>query len=515
MAIPWYEWRNIRNRLIVFGRAVQGVSPYRVRIEPDRNKCPSGYCHFGKREIAVNPGIFALLPKDQYQLTKAILVHEAGHRRFTAPSKLSPLVHEVANILEDERMERQMSDEFAGVRWLLKKLSQTLYDESKPINEASDCPGEVVAYFLQLRWARRVGSPIKGGLSPKNQELWQKVEPLVYESWQAETSQIVDRNAEKIVNVLGLKESEIPEWVKDILDKLGAIEGERTDGDEAEKVRGGIHRDRSIEENNEEPKPFDGEVPPNDKREGKGREAVEPKPYIELEEKVKPLVQELIDELAWEEKPKGYEAAERGGRLSIREYLRDKTHPFLTEEEQDKAPPTLALKVIIDHSTSLNHSSGGKMRVESIAEAVMTVHLVCLELRIPHEVLVTPQDIKITDLDSGERGKALIAGLVPALCGYEDMGLAIKTHAVPMVSYPQDIKLVLCLTDGACNDANLGKEICRALRGKVEVIGILLDPDEQTKTYVADMFEHERVIACRSEELPQKLGNVLRAIRGI
>lgn len=72
----------------------------------------------------------------------------------------------------------------------------------------------------------------------------------------------------------------------------------------------------------------------------------------------------------------------------------------------------------------------------SIAKAVMTLHLVCLELGIPHEVLVTPQVLKIAALDSGERGEALIAGLVPALCGYEDMGLAIKTYAVPMAGYP-------------------------------------------------------------------------------
>lgn len=81
--------------------------------------------------------------------------------------------------------------------------------------------------------------------------------------------------------------------------------------------------------------------------------------------------------------------------------------------------------------------------------------------------------------------------------------------------FPQDIKLVLCLTDGACNDAKLGKEICRALRGKVEVIGIPLDPDEHTRAYVADMFGEDRIIAYHSEELPQKLGNILRAIQSL
>jgi len=516
MVIPWYEWRSIRNRLVVFGRAIQGVSPYRVLIEPDPKKCLSGYCDFSKKEIAVNPNIFNYLPpKDQYQLTKAILVHEAGHHRFTTPNKYSPLVDQIANILEDERIERQMAEEFAGVRWLIKKLSQVLYEESKPIDEKSDLPGEVVAHFLQLRWAKRIGKPIKGSLSPKNKELWQKIEPLVYETWSAETSEIVYKNAEKIVKILGLNEFEIPHWVREIMNKLGETQGERKEDDKAEKITCESGVESISDESDEEPKPFDGEVLPNDKREGKGDEAIEPKPYIELEERVNLLVKELIEELSFRELPKQLVSAQRGGRFSIREYLRDKDHPFLIEEDEEKTPSTLSLKVIIDHSTSLNHSSFGKTRIESIAEAVMTLHLVCLELGIPHEVIVTPQQLKIADLNSGERGKALIAGLIPALCGYEDIGLAIKKYAIPMVDYPQDIKLVLCLTDGACNDASLGREICQALRGKVEVIGILLDPDEKTKGYIKEMFGEKRFIACRSEELPQKLGNILRAIWSI
>jgi len=303
--------------------------------------------------------------------------------------------------------------------------------------------------------------------------------------------------------------------VKDILDKLGPVEGERVEGDKAEKGSREPRQSETDEETNKEPKPFDGDIHPNDKREGDGHGAIEPQPYIELEEKVRPLVQELIDELSWEESPQQWESVERGGKLSLREYLRDRNHPFLAEEDQGKAPLTMALKVIIDHSTSLNHSSGGKTRMESIAEAVLALHLVCLELAIPHEVIVTPQALKIADLDSSERGKALIAGLVPALCGYEDMGLAIKTNAVSMSNNPEDIKLVLCLTDGACNDADLGRKTCLALRDKVEVIGVLLDPDDTTRGYVAAMFGEDRLVACRSQELPQKLENILRAIRGV
>lgn len=515
MAIPWHEWKNIRNRLVSFGRALQGISPYRVIVEPDTAKCPSGYCNFYKWEIAVNPNLFSeLSAKDQYQLTKAILVHEAGHRRFTTPNKLSPLIHHIANILEDERIERQMCLEFSGVRWLVKMLAHELYKESGEIDESSDSPCQVVAYFLQLRWAKRLDKPVKGKLSPKNQGLWEKVEPLVYEAWDAESTELVDKNAKRIAHILEFKEFELPQWVKEILSKLGSLEGERREEDKAERANA-IFKKRS-EGFSGKPGAFDGEVLPNDVKLGQGRTAIEPKPYIEIEEKVKPLVHELIDELSWEEKPAGLESAEKGGKFSVREYLRDKTCPFLEEGEQGKAPPLISLKLLIDHSASLNYRGlGGKTRMESVVEAVMIVHLVCLELNISHEVVVTPQQVKIADLESGERGKALIAGLVPALCSHEDMGLAIKKWAVPMMNYPQDIRLVLCLTDGACNDAVLGQEICRFLRGKVEVIGVLLDPDRYTKNYVIEMFGEDRVIACRFEALPQKLANILRAIRGI
>jgi hypothetical protein len=49
MALPWYEWRPIRNRLLSYARAVQGISPYWVTLEPDKTKCRSGYTNFSQR----------------------------------------------------------------------------------------------------------------------------------------------------------------------------------------------------------------------------------------------------------------------------------------------------------------------------------------------------------------------------------------------------------------------------------------------------------------------------------
>jgi hypothetical protein len=44
-------------------------------------------------------------------------------------------------------------------------------------------------------------------------------------------------------------------------------------------------------------------------------------------------------------------------------------------------------------------------------------------------VPVTPQQTDLADLESGERDKALIAGLVPAQTGYENTAVAIERHS--------------------------------------------------------------------------------------
>ncbi len=92
----------------------------------------------------------------------------------------------------------------------------------------------------------------------------------------------------------------------------------------------------------------------------------------------------------------------------------------------------------------------------------MALHLVCVELPVSHEVLIIPQEFKI-------------AGLVPGLCDHKDMGLAIQTYAVPMVGYPEDIKLVLRLTDGTCTSLYCIARACsssaQATKGGVSPLG--------------------------------------------
>lgn len=510
MAIPWYEWRPIRNRLLSYGRAVQGVSPYHIELEPDKSKCSSGYTNFARRLIAVNPTMFETSPEEQYELTKAVLCHEAGHRRFTTPSNLLVHIHLVSNILEDERVERLMEEAFAGIRPLLKKLSAELLKEVRPLEAESDDPTQVLNYMLQLRWATRASLPVQGELSSRNQQRWVEVAPLVYQAWMAETSAVCDRNAEEIVRILGIKERDIPEWLKQLLKKLEAIEGERSSSDAAEPASPTM--DVASEEEGDPERPFDGEPLPHERRAGLTSHFIEPKPYVKLVERVQPLVRRLVEELAIEDGEPMPEPSDRGGRLSLRKYLREPERPFQLPKEDHPSLPTISFRVVIDHSTSMNN--GG--RIEYAAQAAMLLHLAAVELAMPHQVVVTPDNIRVADLESGEMGLALIAGIVPAETGWEDTGLAVSRHGAELLSRPEDIKLLLVLHDGMGNDHELlGKE-CQRLREKVFILGVGIGMGEIEAGLLKEQFGSDRYIHCTiPEELPQKVGAILRAIHGV
>lgn len=395
--LKWWQWRNIQERLRLFGRALQGPEPYRIEFADDPGL--TGLTDFSRRLVRVNPEMFPdLRPRARYDITKAVLCHEAGHRRFTEPTELSPVVHMVSNILEDQRIESLMMEEFAGTRPLIRMLTEALYERS-PELEATDDPGHVIAAALQYRWACRLGLPLKGELSPANEELWQQVRPLAKKAWVAGSSLEVDRIAGRIVRLLDLKEHQVPAWVAVLLDKC---EGARERGDGSERRAPAPPTGFGPGDGSDAPRePFDGEVVPNRGRAGEGRYPIQPKPYLELEEGAAPLARQLVEELSLDAPAPEPEPAERGGRFSVRQYVRDRSSPFLTPQEDVDAPPSLAVRVVIDHSASMNHRQDGRTRIESVAEAAMMLHLACEALAIDHQVAVTPQQTVLAELGSG------------------------------------------------------------------------------------------------------------------
>ena len=91
---------------------------------------------------------------DALLLLRGYLDHECGHARWTdfnAPtSTMDPLIHTLANIFEDVRVEALMSDAFEGAKENLHAIAAKLFggDEWKPRAEAADQAACIVAWLL-------------------------------------------------------------------------------------------------------------------------------------------------------------------------------------------------------------------------------------------------------------------------------------------------------------------------------------------------------------------------------
>lgn len=91
---------------------------------------------------------------DALLLLRGYLDHECGHARwtdFSAPSRrMDPLVHTIANILEDVRIEALMSDAFEGARENLHAIAARLFGggEWKSRAAAADQSACILAWLL-------------------------------------------------------------------------------------------------------------------------------------------------------------------------------------------------------------------------------------------------------------------------------------------------------------------------------------------------------------------------------
>ena len=73
-------------------------------------------------------------------------------------------------------------------------------------------------------------------------------------------SKVCDHNAEEIIRNLGIKQPDIPEWLKELLNKLEAVDGDRRTGDAAETA---APSDPSPPTDKDDSEPFDGEAVPH------------------------------------------------------------------------------------------------------------------------------------------------------------------------------------------------------------------------------------------------------------
>jgi len=526
----WHDWGPVREHLRTWGSSLLRGRRYTVTVDPRCTR--TGVCDFTQRAIRVNPEAFGQTDAEQYGCAKAVLAHEAGHACYTDEGALSgdsgaegsgrrTMLSRLVNILEDERVERCLMNHFVLCHRLFHLLGDVAYRDSDAL-PSDDDPRVVMGACLLWRWAHdrrdRGKEKIQDALSASNLALWDRVRPLVEEAWVAcSTVEVVD-TAREILAILDIPEDDqdMLTWLKELLDLLGQLVGQRRPGDD-------------VEEGTPLPLPVPGEGhgqsddvdPPPDSAQfgdelgemlgflrrqagqGGGELPIQPAPYLELETRCRPWAKQLVAQLRMPQ-PQVETIFGQRGRVQIRAAIRDVANPMREQVDSGPEVPRAAFEILQDRSGSMSRI------IRYSQEGLMTVHLALSELEIAHAITVFEGCVVIREYgDTTPMPRALIAGL--AASTGTTVGPTLIARGEVLLARREPIKVMLIIHDGFPFDA----EVIQSWMGghpQVFTMGVYLGDDAEDVAAMTELFGRHRLIACLPEELPARLAQFIRGI---
>jgi hypothetical protein len=524
--MKWHDWGPVREHLRTWGASLLRGRRYTVTVDP--RSVRTGVCHFTHRAIKVNPEGFGLTDAEQYGCAKALLAHEAGHAWHTDEGALGgddtgthdkrsrTILDRLVNILEDERVERCMMNHFVLCRRLFGLLGDVAYRDSHPL-PSDDDPRAVIGACLLWRWAHdraeQDQAKIQDALSGANLALWDQVSPLVEEAWVAQSTLQVVAFAREILAILAIPEDdpETPDWLKELLDLLGQLVGQRGPGDGVEEGLpvplpvpgdGGEHGAPDSGELGDELGDLLGFL----RRQGGtggGELPIEPAPYLELQGRCRPWADQLVAAMQVPEPEVEPDFGSRG-RVQIRAAIRDPMAPMREPVDTGREVPRAAFEILQDRSGSMSPI------IRYSQEGLMTVHLALSQLGIPHAITAFEGCVVVKEYgDTTPMPRALIAGLT-ARTG-TTVGPTLLLRGEVLLARLELIKLLLIIHDGFPFDP----EVIEGWIGnhpQVFTVGVYLGDDAEDIAAMTELFGRQRLIACLPLEFPARLAQFVRGI---
>ncbi len=526
----WHDWGPVREHLRTWGASLLRGRRYTVTVDPRCTR--TGVCDFTQRAIRVNPEGFGETDAEQYGCTKAVLAHEAGHAWYTDQAALSgdtgtegrgrhTMLNRLVNILEDERVERCLMSHFVLCRRLFDLLGDVAYRDSDPLPSDAD-PKAVMGACLLWRWAHdrrdRGKEKIQDALSASNRALWEQVRPLVEESWVASSTIEVADVAREILAILDIPEDDpdMPPWLKELVDLLGQLLGQRRPGDGVEEgtpLPLPVPRDGHGEGDDGDPPAdsaqFGDELGdmlgflPRQAGQGGGKLPIPPAPYLDLEARCRPWAKQLVAQLRMPQ-PQAETIFGQRGRVQIRAAIRDVANPMREQVDSRPEVPRAAFEILQDRSGSMSRI------IRYSQEGLMTVHLALSELVIPHAITAFEGCVVIREYgDTTPMPRALIAGL--AASTGTTVGPTLIARGDALLARREPIKVMLVVHDGFPFDPQVIAEWIRS-HPRVFTVGVYLGDDPQERSSMEELFGGHRLIACMPPELPSKMGRFVADI---
>ena len=520
----WWWWQRPRQRLVKWTKALLQGRRYTVKVEPyhHRGRPGTGYHNSKQRIIVVNPQFFAGEPVEtQFRATQGILAHEVGHAFFTGAWPLEDdqqTLRWLVNALEDERMERAITITYPGITALIQLIGDLIYQRTEKLEDCN--PAETaLACCLSWRWAKSRAEEVEmferlGIEDGKATDLWHEIKPLVEESWTAPNTQRVIVIAREILAVLDLTEGHALPDLPVFRIAIGVGDDIPEDRDTAAlpfpvNAFDGASPGQGTD--------FDEESVPTPG----GDDITQPAPFADLEDAAAPLARQLVEALKIPQPRVRPLPHEWRGRYSFRQEVRTPATPHLRRAGVGREKDEVVFYVLVDRSGSMTVID------EPVRLALMTLYLAATELAIPLGMAYFGEhsDTVIDDLvlevspvraRAAEETKSLIAGF-KGVTGAEflDWGLALAERSLR--HRPERRKVLLVIHDGEPvyngrlgNDYQLSLERLRRLeRQGIAPIGLYLG-ERGNMAQLKALFS--RLVITSGQELPEKLGNMLRSL---
>ena len=528
--LKWYEYLPNRDRLELWTRS---LAPGRITSLRWDLKQDTAWFDPQHRSIGINPTSVGKTVREQWVGCRAMAAHEAGHANYTG-SNLgeSATLHQLSNILEDQRIEWLMCQAFPALTREMRAKNRWRWNEDKNSLPLNDHPEHILAAALYHRWEwwqgikpgtakrkRKDASKLQASkiiLSENNQERWQIVRPWVEESWVASSSDDVVAIAKRILEFLKIPETpELPDWLKKLLSAEGMSMGtaEPMMGKPSKPKMSGAG-EGDDESNDEGPC---GHAATPDLKLDSGYSHVNPN-YAEYVDAVMPWVRQLAVRLERPTPKVRVVPNEARGRYSLRADLRDAERPFLRRDAPAIAPG-LAIDFLGDQSGSMgmaNTPTDGEAKMNAARLGMMLMHLACEARNIAHAITLFDNKFSILEYNGdGEIASALIAGW-NGWTGEENLGKHMRERTPKLLARPEACKVLVVVHDGypvADGDPEDVVKFQREYVGRIHVIGVYLhdakvDADEEAQ--MRGLFPN--LISASPKELPDKLGDLIAAL---
>lgn len=496
----------------------------------------TGYVNFSLGQILVNPVFLTQgSDDDNFLFTIFLSAHERAHVRYSdireeyfyaqdldgnilkdakGNHQFDILLKDLINILEDERIERLISKNFNHLHDYIVFGNSKMLDTFMLMSPFKGTPdtGEFINYILGSRLSTRSGKPFSPTLHPKNEDLKNRTWHLVEKAFSANSTKEVAKYAREILKEIDKNNvSNLSEAIQSLLSNFGADPSKGDSSNNQSNTKETEAEGVSIKELKELLKqggnPVSGELQQAQKKAGiyeKEDKHLHKSPYSDIDIKVRKKATVLKSLFSLPKVKKMLLPVESGTKLSVRELIRNKSTPFVEQQDISREKPA--------HITLLIDDSGSMSGVpEQCSKEISVMFLRAFPSPHKFKAVLTPSGLVVADSSYGEASAAYISGYRST--NGTEYARIFNQEASLMPKDTEVDRYIFLIADGESHDQEeLAKGVKKARKNNIHCFGLGVGLGQGGEDYFKRVFDKNYVSVTDSAKLTVLMEKLMKNV---